>query len=179
MATDSAGNIHLLVNGLLSSDQDLPGVYHFEWDGRNWSSPMPVYEGGWYPSYIHLLIDRGNQLHATWHIEENPWEVTAPHQIWYAHGQSSSPSEIPTVQPTFTPTPEPKIVETVTSTPSPTTSPTPTPTLDPDLLQGSVPPGATQSIYTETDDLLLLVKSVGPVALILTMVLIGVRIWRR
>jgi hypothetical protein len=188
MATDSAGHIHLLVVGYLSTesvapdiDQGPPGLYHFEWDGKSWSLPSRVYEGGWYPEYPHMVIDRGNQLHTTWFIREDPWNTVPPYQIWYAHGQSQAPAETPVMGPTITPTHEPEVVVTPKSTPTsvPTLPPTPTPTLDPGLTQGSVPPGITESIYTETDDLVLLVKSLIPAALVIAVVVIGVRAWRR
>lgn len=188
MATDSAGHIHLLATGHLPAQQNVPqaeqeppGLYHFEWDGHNWSSPAPVYEGSWYPEYPHLVIDRGNQLHATWFLRKDLWNEAIPHQVWYAHGQSQAPAEVHMVRPTLTPSSEPELAMTSTSTPSPTPTlpPTLTPTLDPDLTEVSIPPGTTDSIYTEVDDLILLMKSLAPAALVIAVVVFGVRAWRR
>jgi hypothetical protein len=180
MATDSAGHIHLLVVGHLSAERDNqkpPGLYHFEWDGEDWSSPTPVYEESWYPEYPHLVIHRGNQLHATWFIRQDVFNAIEPHQIWYAHGQSSAPAETPVARPTSEPVSQSEVVETPTPSPAPTS--VPTSTLDPDLAQLSVPAEATDSIYTETDELLLLLKSLAPAALIVVVIVIGVRALRR
>jgi hypothetical protein len=179
MATDSAGHIHLLVVGHLSIERDdekPPGLYHFEWNGSDWSSPGPVYQVDWYPEYPQIVIDRGNQLHATWFTRKQPYEdEITPYKIWYAHGQSQAPAEQPVTLPTATPIPVPEVTPTPTSTPTPT----PTPTLDPDLTQVSIASGATETIYTETDDLLLLAKSLLPVVFMIVVVIFGIRLQRR
>jgi hypothetical protein len=181
MATDSAGHIHLLVVGHLSSDpkaEKPPGLYHFEWDGNAWSAPSPLYEESWYPEYPHLVVHRGNQLHATWFVRQAVFDETEPHQIWYAHGQSSAPVETPIPRPTSNPSPT-SMPTTPTPTPVPTLTPRPTPTLDPDLAKVSVSSEAATSIYTETDELLLLAKSLIPAILIIVVVVVGIRLWRR
>ena len=151
-----AGHIHLLVTGQLSIDQDPPGVYHLEWDGNNWSSPLSVYKGSWYPQYPHIVIDRGNQLHATWFIGDSPWEPTTPYQVWYAHGRSQSPAETPVPPPTSTPTPTatPLATATPTATPYPTLAPVGT----------ALPDG----LYTESDDLMRLLVGLAPVLILAT-----------
>jgi hypothetical protein len=172
MATDSAGHIHLLAVGHLPEDftTDKPPVlYHLVWDGSNWSAPIPVYEHTWSPEYPQLVIDRGNQLHATWFSRS--YLVDEPHQIWYAHGQVDAPAEIPVVEPTATPAP--------TATPTPLPTPTPAPTIDPVIRQLSVPEGATETIFTDLDDVLVLVQSLLPAFLIIIVVLFGVHLWRR
>ncbi len=175
MATDSAGHIHLLVVGHLSAEQDNqkpPGLYHFKWDGNNWSSPTLIYEGNWHPEYPHLIIHQGNQFHATWFIRQDLFNPTEPNQVWYAQGHSSAPAQTPIPPPTFTPTPPPP-------TPTPTLTPTPTSTIDPGLIQVTIPTGAIDSANTNTDELILLVMSLLPAALIITVIVIGVRFWRR
>ncbi|MDH4136512.1 MAG: exo-alpha-sialidase [Anaerolineae bacterium] len=158
MATDSAGHIHLLVTGRLSIAQDPPGVYHLEWDGNNWSSPLVVYKGDWYPMYPHLVIDRGNQLHVTWSISESQ-ETDEPLQAWYAHGQSQAPAETPVPLPT--PIPSPMATPLATSTPTAT----PYPTLAPG--GAALPDG----LYTENDDLLRLLIGLAPVLILATAIL--------
>lgn len=167
MATDSAGHIHLLVGGHLSTRQEAPlfsgsphALYHLEWDGSSWSLPSPVYEGDWYPEYPHLVIDRGNQLHATWYIREERSEDRTPHQSWYAHGQSRSPAETPVAQPTLTPTPA--VVATSPPTPTPTTTPYP------DL--SSEVAGLPDGLYTESDEALRLTVSLSPVVLLILVI---------
>lgn len=168
MATDSAGHIHLLVVGHLSTkqvassvEQGLPGLYHFKWDESNWSAPVPVYEGDWYPEYPHLVIERGNQLHATWFVRKDPWEeVVAPYQVWYAHGQSQAPAETPVPRPSLTPTAAPVAVSTAT----------PLPTLYPTIAPGSstLPTG----LYTESDELLRLAVALLPLVVLALLVII-------
>lgn len=181
MATDSAGHIHLLVTGYVSTPQERPyGLYHFEWNGAQWSNPVPVYEDAWYPHYPQLVIKNGNQLYATWFLRAELWqsEISAPYQVWYAHGQAPAPAETPVPLPTPTPTPSPTPLPP-TPTPLVRPSPTPSPTLDPALRHLNVPPGTTGAVFTEADDLLLLAKSLAPVVLIIAAIVIAVRLWRR
>jgi hypothetical protein len=159
MATDSAGYIHLLVTGHLSEErvgQEPPGLYHFEWDGNSWSPPVPVYEGSWHPEYPHLAIHQGNQLHAAWFVREGSYgESVAPHQVWYAHGQSTSPAQTPISRPTFTPMP--------TATPSATATPTATPYPTLSLESTGLPDG----LYTESDEVLRLAIALSPAVLVI------------
>jgi hypothetical protein len=170
MATDSAGHIHLLVGGHLSAEQVAPpfdgpphGLYHLEWDGSNWFYPVPIYEGNWYSEYPHLVVDQGNQLHATWYIREELWGERTPHQSWYAHGQSQAPAETPAALPTLTPTPEPQDDTTLSLI------------VTPDVLSypelNSETSGLPEGLYTESDEILRLVIAVSPVILVLLMVM--------
>lgn len=172
MATDSAGHIHLLITGYMTIEQEVTHLYHFEWDGKSWSAPLPLYEGNWHAQNPHLVVDRGNQLHAAWYIREDIFEDQTPHQVWYVHGQSSALAEAPVkVEPTATPLP--------TATPAPTLAPTPVPTLDPGITQAALPTGVSASLYTETDELLVLLQSLLPAALIVIIVITVARFWRR
>jgi len=180
MVTDSAGHIHLLVVGHLGSrEAAFPGLYHFEWDGQAWSEPTALYENDWYPEYPHLVVHEGNQLHATWFIRRDVFQPLEPHQIWYAHGQSSAPAVAPEIRPTATPTLIPAILITPTPTPTPTSLPTPTPTLDPLARDAVVPEGATESIYTDLDDVLLIGLSLVPALIVISLAVIVARGWRR
>jgi hypothetical protein len=186
MATDSAGHIHLMAVGYRSEDLEQakraenseegkvtvpPSLYHLMWDGQSWSEATPLYKGAWYPEYPHLAVHQGNQLHATWFIRQNPFEVTEPHQIWYIRGQAQAPEEASIVQPTPTPL--------ATPTPSPTPAPSPTPTLEPSVNLTPASPEATQTIYTEVDDVFLMAQSLLPALLIVIVVVVTVRLWRR
>jgi hypothetical protein len=184
MAMDSVRHIHLLVVGHLSQDRvglEPPGLYHLEWDGDSWSSPSTVYKGSWYPEYPHLVIHDGNQLHATWFLREDMSKPKAPHQVWYARGLSSAPAVTPIPQSTLTPTPTSTPKAVVTTTPTPTAAPSPTPplTLDPSLERVTISADTISSIYTDTDDLMLLAKSLIPAALLVVAVVVGIRLRRR
>lgn len=159
LATDNAGHIHLLVTGYRSTKRIGPrGVLHLTWDGKGWSTPVPVFEGSWYPEYLHLVIDRGNQLHATWFIRQDPMDNTVPHETWYAHGQSQALAETPAALPTRTPIPP-------TPTRSTTATPTPYPTLNPEDT------GLPEGLYTESDDVLQLAIALSPAAIVILMIL--------
>jgi hypothetical protein len=174
MATDSAGHIHLLVGGILSAElEDLSareaahGLYHLEWDGAGWSSPALLYRGGWYPEYPRLVIERGNQLHATWHVREQPFGEETPHQIWYAHGQSGAAAA----------TPPPPMATLVPIEPAAASTPTPTPTDTNTIAYTDLDPAApdlVDDLYTESDEVRLLMVALSPV-LALAIVLIGIR----
>ncbi len=176
MAVDSNGHVHLLVVGDLSMERRqrgvASGVYHLEWDGRRWFEPQPVFEGAWYPSYPKLVISRGNQFDATWHLDEALWNSVKPSQIWYVHGQSNAPAVSPEPIPTLTPTPEPPTL-------TPVATLTPIPTFAPGVRQTPVPVGIAESIYTETDELALLIKSLIPATLVITIILISLRFFKR
>jgi hypothetical protein len=172
METDSAGHIHLLIPGRATIDQENTYLYHLEWDGRSWSTPFPLYTENWFAQYPRLVIDRGNQLHAIWYIREDMFEDRTPHQVWYAHGQSLAPAEMPVkVEPTATPLP--------TTTPLPTSTLIPTPTVDPATLYAAVPDQLTGSLYTDYDEIFVIVQSLLPAVFIIGIIIIVVRMWRR
>jgi hypothetical protein len=184
MASDSAGHLHLVLVGTAPDNSSRHSVFHLEWDGKAWSEPTPIFTTmGDLPEWPRIAVGNGNQLHVTWFVrdEANIWAGGGLYRIWYAHGQSQAPAKLPVIWPTLTPVYEPEVVATLTSTPipSPTLSFTPTPTLAPDLIQVSIPKGTTDSIYTEMDDLILLIKSLAPAALVIMVVVIGFRAWRR
>jgi hypothetical protein len=171
METDSAGHIHLLIPGKPAIDQATTHLYHLEWDGQSWSTPFPIYKESWYAQYPRLVIDRGNQLHATWYIREDLFEDNTPHQVWYAHGQSLAPTEtVVEVQPTATPLP--------TATALPTPTPIPTSTVEPAVLQAAAPTQITDSLYTDYDEIFVLVQSLLPAIFIIGLIIIIVRMWR-
>jgi len=176
MATDSNGHIHLLAVVDLSAERRRnkfpPGLYHFEWNGSSWSAPNTVYEGDWYPQYPKLVISRGNQFDAVWFVADDVWNGKKPNQVWYAHGQSNAPAETPQPLPTFTPTPLPP-------TPQPTVTPTVQPTIAPEAALAEVPAGLVDSIFTEYDEVILLLKSLVPAVLIVVVVVLAVRYFRR
>lgn len=176
MTTDSAGTIHLVLSGkvpLPSDGLDVPGLYHLQWEGQTWSAPVPLYHGTWLPEYPHIVVNQGNQLYVTWFLRKNLMEIIEPHQIWFAHGQSTAPHQEFTVKAA----PSPTLTPTTPATPPPTA--TPQPTLAPDINNFSVSTDELNSIYTEDDDLLLLLKSLLPVVLVLGVVIGVTRFMRR
>lgn len=181
MATDSAGNVHLVLVGILDPKQvGSLNIVHLIWDGVAWSSPQIVATFyGDAPEWPRLAIGNGNQLHAVWFVrdEEHIWESgKQQYQIWYARGQTDAP-EIPPV--TLEPTATPTVTSTPTAAPTHTPTPTLTPTIDPNLTRISSASGVAASIYSETDELILLIQSLLPTLLVVAFIVFGVRYWRR
>jgi hypothetical protein len=167
MATDSAGNIHLLATGfLLSGDERLgasPGLFHFEWDGVRWYPPTQVYNAGLIPEYPRLFIERGNQLHATWFVRHDAYADIIPHQIMYTRGVSAAPAlEIASPETNSTILNEPEVM---TNRPEATSEPLPTPTLD------AAPVVPATPLFTENDEYLIFLISLIPVTVLLAIVI--------
>lgn len=171
LGADSAGNIHLLAAGQSPDKPDYPPqLYHVVWNGQTWSKPYALYDGVGAPEYPHLAIHNGNQIHATWFTRFV--DTDNSHQIWYASGQIDAPQMLPTATPTVTPTPVPP-------TRVPTLTATPLPTVRPDIAQAALPGDAVETIYTENDDIWLLLKSLLPAVALIVIVVAVVRFSRR
>jgi hypothetical protein len=175
MVTDSSGHIHLLAAGNLMNSQDkvgeTPGLYHFEWDGQRWYPPVQVYNGGLLPEYPRIVIERGNQLHATWFVRYNDFDNNEPHQIMYAKGETSAPRLEAAGAPITKPVTE--MVSQVGVIPPGGLTATPqimgNPTLEP------APYVSSRSLYTEKDEYNILLLSLAPVFIILGTFIIVVR----
>ncbi len=184
MATDSAGDIHLVLVGRTASDQKSLDVLHLRWDGSTWSQPEIIanYAGN-VAEWPRIAISDGNQLHVVWYVRDvvNIWSTVdkdKPHSIWYAHGSSSAPALTPVPWPTRAPILAPTPAATVPVV-TPTRTPTSTPTPDPALASAVVQPEMVDSLYTDSDEVTLLLKSLIPVALIIAVAVFGVRLKRR
>jgi hypothetical protein len=181
MAMDSAGLVHLVLVGRTAADQKTLSVLHLTWDGTTWSKPEAISTlSGDVPEWPRIAVGLGNQLHVVWFVRDraHTWDTSGYYRIWYAHGVAPAPALTPVAWPTHTPTPELGPVKT-TPTATPRSAPTPTPTLDPAAASLIVPIGTTDAVYTESDELMLLAKSLIPVALIVAAVIVGVRLRRR
>jgi hypothetical protein len=164
MATDSAGNIHLVAVGRLmpaSPGDVLPlGVYHLVWDGAVWATPEPiaVYEpGAGLPEYPKLAISEGNQLHVVWFVREGLAGMV-PMRVFYSHSQSQSPRQTPapTLAPTVTPLPAPES--------TPMVSVTPTLSKIPNIDESP------QDLFTESDEIQRLVIVLSPIVLLVALI---------
>jgi hypothetical protein len=195
MAVDSAGHLHLVLTGrdaqavtasVNQLEQKGPpnSLYHLEWDGSVWSEPFSIFTpiNGDLPEWPRIAVANGNQLHVVWfnrdaaHINDTEG---GQYQVWYNHGTTSAPAIAPMAWPTPTPTPTALALATPTLVPTVAATPTPIAALAPDLAQLSVPPGATTVIYSDHDEVFLLAKSLLPVALVIVVVVVSVRYWRR
>jgi hypothetical protein len=170
MAVDSAGTIHLIAAGQLSEEHPSRGIYHLAWDGSAWSLPVLIYNSeqpgqdplvGMYPK---IVVSQGNRLHAVWHTHADS-DYSQGRYIWYSTSQSMAPPQPLLPTPTSTPVPSP------TSSAGLIAKSTATPT--PELMSAVVPPGVPDVIFTENDDVLLMLQSLIPVILIIAAVIIG------
>jgi len=160
-ATDSSGNVHLLVLGRLSELEEGLSLLHLVWDGTAWSSPTRVFMSTDPPEWPRVAIGGGNRLFAAWftrdkeHIKESE---RGRYKVWAASCQLSSPAQTPMPLPTKPPSP--------TSTPAIKHTPTvtPFPTLPPDT--GGLPDG----LYTEADDVLHLLGAIAPIGALLLLI---------
>jgi hypothetical protein len=84
----------------LAGDDPRHHVLHTEWNGNQWSAPMPIFTTNGVPEWERIALGSGNQLHAIWF--ERPagfeWKTTGGnYAIWYARGTSGAPAIEPIV----------------------------------------------------------------------------------
>lgn len=162
MATDSAGNLHLVGVMQLSASDSTPGVFHLRWDGERWSAPERIFWTTAYPEYPHIVVERGNVLHVVWAVKESAPLGPQRIDVWYTTKQLNAPewTPVPVSLPTATP------ASSSSPTAAPTVSPYPTP-----LNINSKPP---TRLDTESDEVLLVVTALLPVLLTI-LLLVGIR----
>ncbi len=172
IATDSNDQIHLVLVGRTSKNQPSLDVLHLTWNGSTWLPPQVVTTLiDDVPEWPRLAVGNGNQLHVVWFVRdaETLWQSDlAKYKVWYARGFADAPAIAPIPWPTPIPTPTPPEMEIPpTMTPTPRPSPTATATLDPSAVQLVIPAGATGSIYTDNDEVVLIGASLLPAILII------------
>jgi hypothetical protein len=170
-ATDSAGNVHLLVLGYrYSLDEDL-SLMHLVWNGSEWSRPSTIYTSSDPPEWPSIDVGAGNQVYATWfarderHIHDSE---RGRYKVWVSSYQASAPAQTPAPVAVSTPTPVLGGLDQV----APTPTSTPLPVIDPD--SSGLPPG----LYTESDEIVRLALTLSPVVLIL-LIIVALRLSRR
>ncbi|MGA9192853.1 MAG: sialidase family protein [Anaerolineales bacterium] len=165
VATDSAGNIHLVTVGWVDAEQTQLGLFHAVWhaDTSTWSSPdIVVSYSGDAPEWPRLAISEGNKLNVVWFVRDAAHifdSENGRYQIWFAQATVEAPSvparnlPTPTVTPNLLPpTDEPRIS---------------TPTAAPDLA-GTNLTLALKPVDNENSVLLIVAKSlVIPIALLI------------
>lgn len=160
-ATDSAGHIHLLVLGRLSSQEKYLGLIHLVWNGSEWSSSNRIYASSDPPEWPRIDVGAGNQIYATWftrderHINDSE---RGRYKIWVSSYQASAPSQTPAPLPTPTPT------SASTAQEQPTSTPTKTPVIVPDS------PGLPAGLYTENDEIIQLILALAPITIIILII---------
>lgn len=169
-ATDSGGNVHLVVLGRLSPSEESLSILHLIWNGTTWSSPARVFTSLDPPEWPRIAIGGGNRIYVTWFTRdrEHIYDTeNARYQVWCASSQSASPAQTPVPPPTSIPTP--------TATPLATATPTATPY--PTLVPGGT--GLPDGLYTESDDFLRLFIGIAPLLILIATVFTVKLGWRR
>lgn len=185
IASDSAGNLHLVMVGRrrLALESKLLSVFDLVWDGEKWNSPVTITSmEGDVPEWPRIAVSNGNQLNVVWFVRnrENVFASATGqprYRIWYARGTAASPavpgSPVPTLDLPPTPTAEGEIVAKPgviqpSFTPTPLFDPLPAAKLTPDAVPSS-----------ELDYLRLIGVGVAPALLFIILVGIVVAIWKR
>jgi hypothetical protein len=177
MATDSNGNIHMVLVGHINNNQSALSVIELVWNGRNWSEPEIVATlEGFVPEWPRIAINNGNQIHLTWFVRRNSdiWTNPATNRLWYAHGQILSPAKTPINWPTLTPPPI-STINNIESESYPVSTDMPIVPPNPDLrsVENEI------LAYSEKEYLIIAVISLIPVVLLVGVVSAGVLYWRK
>jgi hypothetical protein len=176
MATDSAGNIHLVMTGRTSEDPNYRSVLHLVWNGFQWSAPEAIVTlHGDVPEWPRIAVSNGNILNVVWFVRDQSHIYDSDHgnyQVWYADATASAPEEMPVAIPTLTPGPPATTTETA---PTPTSIATSTP--DPALEK--IPINSGGPLSSENDDVLMILVSLVPALVLVAAVVVGVQIRRK
>lgn len=166
-ASDSAGNVHLLVLGYLYPWEENLSLLYTVWNGEEWSQPYRLYTSTDPPEWPRIAIGTGDAIHATWFTrdEAHIWESErGRYQVWAASMEAGVPSPAPP-----TPTSSPA-ASSVLATPS-----VPTATVFPTISPDSAPP---RGIYSDWDDASRLAIALAPLVVLIGAFLV-VRVLRR
>lgn len=177
MATDSAGQLHLIMVGRLGETDNQSHVLHLTWDGTAWSAPESIaaYKGD-VPEWPRIAISNGNQLNVTWFVrpEDYVWMASPEYyKINYSRSRVNAPYLYGTPWPTLAPT------SAVQITGTPTLSSTVMPTEPPKLNATIDSHAADEASYTEVGQINVLAMSLIPAVAVVALLLIIILIRRR
>jgi hypothetical protein len=180
MATDGAGNPHLVLVGRTAADQTSLSVLHLVWNGSGWSSPETITTlTGDAPEWPRIAIAQGNQLHAVWFVRDQAdlfISDNGRYTVWYAQGTGRAPHEEVRAWPTATPAP----LAPLANTPDPAAAAlalpkaTPAPKLSPELARLPIKSVA----YSENAVVLVLTRDLLPALALLVAAVVGLRVVR-
>lgn len=171
-ATDSAGNVHLILVGRVgpvrrTADATIEpvSVIHLVWNGSAWSAPTPIFTSVDPAEWPRIAVGGGNKVFATWFTRDKAHIMDSErgsYQVWAASMLADAPVQTPVPVPT--PTPTLAAVSVGDATPAATATPTPV------VISGDsgLPPG----IYTDSDEVGQLVVALSPVAVILLVIVV-------
>lgn len=175
-AVDSSGNIHLVLSGIVVAGSTHPvSLLHLIWNGSVWSDPEVIFSSASvYPEWPRIAVSNGNQINVVFFVRPvaEAWNSDkGDYQVWYVHGSSISAYLEPSPWATITSTPQ---VE------APTLPPTLVPTALPtNIITAPIDLNVAGKVFNETDELLLIGKSILPALLFLIVIFIIVRVVKR
>jgi len=167
MATDSAGDVHLVVVGRQLPEQTRASVMHLVWDGSTWLRPevLATYQND-LAEWPRIAVGLGNHLHVVWHVRPgylDPTSTGEDFQVWYTDRIIDSPAIAPEALPAHTLVPP----QTAPATANPPSAPLAVEPLAIHLdASQKRQPGildSWQSLQGENDDVLVLIISTVPV----------------
>lgn len=137
VATDSLGDLHLVVVGRVEEKQRTLDLLHLVWEDLDgvWSEPEVIHEyTGDVPEWPRLAVGEDDELHLVWYVRDKAhiWETDlGRYQIWYSQYSSGVTSDSQEIRPTETK--QPAVDAIMDAEISETHLPTPTvkPMLDP------------------------------------------------
>jgi ligand-binding sensor domain-containing protein len=162
-ATDSAGNVHLLVLGYLSYFEKELGLIHTIWNGSQWSSPIVIYASSDPPEWPRIDVGAGNQVYATWFTRDEKHIFDTErgrYKVWVSSYQADAPFQTPIPLATPIPTLTPEASDQVALN----SATTPAPVVPPD--DSGLPPG----LYTESDEVGQLILALSPIVVIVLII---------
>lgn len=177
MATDSAGNLHLVMVGRTAAAETTMRLLHLVWNGTTWSFPEPIvsYQGD-APEWPRIAISNGNQLNVVWFVrgEDFIWNAAGDaYKIWYSKKTVNAPFVAPVEFP------EP-VLPTMVMRATPVVIDTPTPIPVRPTLEGTreidIPE---ETVYSEASQLTTLARSLIPALILVGLLMIGIVIKKR
>jgi hypothetical protein len=177
MATDSAGNIHLVMAGRLEETEKLNRLLHLTWDGEKWLPPETIvsYKGD-VAEWPRIAVSNGNQLNVSWFVRtaDTIWLASPEYyKVYYSRSRADAPYVAPKPWPTVTPIA--LVTPTAGSTAVPTNHPTDVPPINATLDSKAVD----EASYTEAGQINVVALSVIPAAGVILLLLVIILIRRR
>jgi hypothetical protein len=179
MATDSAGQIHLVMVGRLSGQDTTFRLLHLIWNGTNWSVPEEIVSyNGDSPEWPRIAISGGNQLNVVWYLRPKEYIWAAMPDSYTVYYSRSIVANAPALKPTAWPTLLPPTAVAPTMVPTPQNDVTPLPTVLP-LNTNLDSKYIDQTSYTEAGQLGVLAISLVPALLVVGVLLFVILFLRR
>lgn len=177
MATDSAGNLHLLLAGRTGAAEMTLRLLHMVWNGSVWAFPdVIVSYNGDVPEWPRIAISNGNQLNVVWFVrgEDFIWSAAGDaYKVWYTNKMVDAPYIAPVEFP------EP-VLPTMVQRATPVVIDTPSPIPVRPTLEGTrdlvIPE---ETVYSEASQLTVLARSLVPALILVGLLMIGIVIRKR